>query len=264
MIHRTLAMCVGLLAVVILAWSVRRWRATGHASYAPGVPALLLGWICLTGAFGAFTVTLKLQPVIVTGHLLLGMGALALFTWLATRQDRPQLAAVGAGTDPQAPLRRLALAAAAVVLVQLALGGWVSTNYATLACAEYPLCDGVLVPQMDFAHGFTLWRELGRTAAGHYLPFPALTAIHWVHRNFALVVFAVVGWTAARAWRVPALRPLARNLALVLLAQAATGIGTIYLRSPLVVAVAHNAGAALLVLFLTMLNYRSRHLSPPA
>jgi cytochrome c oxidase assembly protein subunit 15 len=96
-----------------------------------------------------------------------------------------------------------------VLLVQIALGGWVSTNYATLACTDFPLCGGKVVPEMDFEHGFTLWRELGKTAAGHYLPFSALTAIHWVHRNFAFVVLAGVGYTVWRAWPA-ALRGTAR------------------------------------------------------
>ncbi|MGZ3183565.1 MAG: COX15/CtaA family protein [Telluria sp.] len=263
MIHRTFAMVIGVLAIWLLAWSWKQWRAAPQprTPYAPGLPLAILGWICLTGAFGRWTVTLKLQPIVVTGHLMLGMGALALFTWLACRQDAP---AVPRPVQPFRGLRVWALLAGLVVVAQVALGGWVSTNYATLACTEYPLCGGQVVPPMDVAHGFTLWRELGKTAAGHYLPFPALTAIHWVHRNFALVVFVIVGATAVRAWRVPPLRGLARALALLLAAQAATGISTIYLSSPLAIAVLHNAGAALLVLVLAMLNYRARYEAPAA
>ncbi|TFW19747.1 heme A synthase [Massilia arenosa] len=259
MIHRFFAMTIGLLATAVLVWSWRRWRATGDKVYSIGVPLLTFLWICLTGAFGRWTVTLKLQPVIVTGHLLLGMSTLALFTWLASRQDR--VPADPTQTAAQlARVRMLALLTAVVVVVQVALGGWVSTNYATLACTEYPTCAGRMVPAMDFEHGFHLWRELGKTAAGHYLPFQALTAIHWVHRNFALVVFLVAGYTAARAMRVPALRAPGRGIMWVLLAQAATGIATIYLSSPLVIAVLHNAGAALLVLLTAMLNYRVKSL----
>jgi cytochrome c oxidase assembly protein subunit 15 len=156
-------------------------------------------------------------------------------------------------------VRRLALASAAVLAVQLALGGWVSTNYATLACADFPLCQGQVVPPMDFEHGFTLWRELGKTAAGHYLPFSALTAIHWVHRNFALVVILVLVTTVWRAWQHQALRPTARALALVLALQALTGVATVFLSFPLTIAVLHNAGAALLVVFSTVLNYKAKY-----
>ena len=112
---------------------------------------------------------------------------------------------------------------------------------------------------MDFEHGFHLWRELGKTAAGHYLPFSALTAIHWVHRNFALVVLAVLGWTAWRAWGQAQLRTYARHIALLLVLQTATGIATVYFSFPLTLAVLHNAGAALLVLMVTMLNYQIRY-----
>jgi cytochrome c oxidase assembly protein subunit 15 len=146
-----------------------------------------------------------------------------------------------------------------VLAVQLALGGWVSTNYATLACSDFPLCQGQLVPPMDFGHGYTLWRELGKTAAGHYLPFSALTAIHWVHRNFALVVVLVLGTTVWRAWQHAVLRPTARALALVLAAQALTGAATVFLSFPLTIAVLHNAGAALLVVLTTVLNYKAKY-----
>jgi hypothetical protein len=143
-----------------------------------------------------------------------------------------------------------------VLLVQLALGGWVSTNYATLACTDFPLCNGKLVPEMDFEHGFTLWRELGKTAAGHYLPFSALTAIHWVHRNFAAVVALVLGYTAWRAWDHAGLHRTARNMALVLAVQLAHRHRH---RVPELPAghrrVAQRRGG-LLVLLVTMLNYK--------
>jgi cytochrome c oxidase assembly protein subunit 15 len=156
-------------------------------------------------------------------------------------------------------VRALALVSALLLLVQLALGGWVSTNYATLACPDFPLCGGQVVPTMDFEHGYTLWRELGKTAAGHYLPFAALTAIHWVHRNFALIVVIGLGWTVWRAWNQPALRRTARLIAIVLGVQAASGIATVFFSFPLAIAVLHNAGAALLVLLLTMLNYKTKY-----
>jgi cytochrome c oxidase assembly protein subunit 15 len=193
------------------------------------------------------------------------MGLLALSTWLGVRQDHalapPAASASAGGVGPPTLMRRirwLAACAGLLLLAQIALGGWVSTNYATLACADFPLCGGSLVPEMDLEHGYTLWRELGKTAAGHYLPFGALVAIHWVHRSFALLVFAGIGYTAWRAARFPALRPTARWIAIVLAAQACSGIATIYLSYPLLIALLHNGGAALLVLLLTMLNYRAK------
>ncbi|MEO7495894.1 MAG: COX15/CtaA family protein [Massilia sp.] len=260
MIHRYLAMGIG---VLIMALMVKSWLASSKergAAYAPPLPTALFLFVCLQGAFGAWTVTMKLQPVIVTTHLLLGMGLLALLTWMGGRQDYLTLPRQPLMRDA-APggMRALAIASGLVLLLQIALGGWVSTNYATMACSEFPLCGGTLVPEMDVGHGFTLWRELGKTAAGHYLPFSALVAIHWVHRNFALVVVAVLGATAWRAWSHPALRPTARKIALVLAVQAASGIATVYFSFPLAIAVLHNAGAALLVLLVTMLNYRIQY-----
>jgi cytochrome c oxidase assembly protein subunit 15 len=267
MIHRYLAMCIGILIVALMAiaWAPRLRRKASPVS--PLLPTLLAVFVCIQGAFGAWTVTMKLQPVIVSIHLLLGMGLLALLTWFGGEQD--QATAPLRTAAPSAPvtlrrIRMLAVVSALVLLLQLALGAWVSTNYATLACTEFPLCGGQWLPEMDVEHGFHLWRELGKTAAGHYLPFSALTAIHWVHRNFAAVVVLVLGLTAWQAWRVDGLRRQARALVAVLLVQAATGIATIYFSFPLALAVAHNAGAALLVLLLTMLNYRAKFLAAPA
>jgi len=264
MIHRYLAMGIGVLIVALMATSWLQWRRRRQADFAPGLPTLLFLFVCLQGAFGAWTVTLKLQPVIVTIHLLLGMGLLAMLAWLGGRQDfLAGRLATGQATPGVKQLRLWALVTAIVLAVQIALGGWVSTNYATLACTEYPMCGGAWVPPMDFEHGFTLWRELGKTAAGHYLPFAALTAIHWVHRNFALVLVLVAGWTSLLAWRQPALRPTVRYLLIALGLQAASGLATIYFSFPLLIAVLHNAGAALLVLLVTMLNYRAKYLSMP-
>ena len=263
MTHRYLAMGIGVLIMALMALSWRQWRQwriSKRPEFSPWLPTILFLFVCLQGAFGAWTVTMKLQPVIVTLHLLLGMGLLALLTWLGERQDNA-VAPLHQGATPVAPapgMRALAAFAALLLLIQIALGGWVSTNYATLACLDFPLCDGKLAPAMDFEHGFTLWRALGKTAAGHYLPFSALTAIHWVHRSFAVVVFVGIGYTVWRAWQYASLRPTARRIALVLTLQAGSGIATIFLNYPLAIAVLHNGGAALLVLLLTMLNYRAK------
>ena len=269
MIHRYLAMGIGVLIMALTAQAWLQWRRHRGDAFAPALPTALLLFVCVQGAFGAWTVTLKLQPVIVTIHLLLGMGLLALLTWIGGRENhlvKPQpidtQRQAGGAVATLRRLRPLALMSAALLALQIALGGWVSTNYATLACSDFPLCNGKLVPAMDFEHGFTLWRELGKTAAGHYLPFGALTAIHWVHRNFALIVAAGLGWTAWTAWntgRQSPLRRTARLLVIVLAAQAATGIATVYFSFPLAIAVMHNAGAALLVVLVTMLNYQTKY-----
>jgi cytochrome c oxidase assembly protein subunit 15 len=251
MIHRYLAMGVGVLIIASLVMGWRLWRRTQESRYAPRLPAFLLFFVCLQGAFGAWTVTLKLQPVIVTMHLLLGLSLFSLLIWHAMRQS-PQ--------PPVAPLASALRVPAAIALivafVQIALGGWVSTNYAALACGGFPLCQGEWMPEMNFDQGFTLWRALGMTSNGEYLPFDALVAIHWVHRLFSVVVVAIVGWMAYRASTTPGIERLGRALLWLIVAQFGTGMATVLLNWPLTIAVLHNAGAALLVLLLTMLNYR--------
>ena len=265
MLHRYFAMAIGVLitALALIAW--RRWwvgRRIGQLAqrlFSPWYPTYLLAFVCVVGAFGALTVTMKLQPVIVTLHLLLALGLLSSLTWLAARQSQQ------ASIAPAAlGLRLPALLAGLLLLVQIALGGWVSTNYAALACTEFPLCHGSLVPPMDFENGFTLWRKLGMTADGEYLPFAALTAIHWTHRLFAFVVAALLLWLAWRALKIEGLARTGRWLLIVLGFQFATGMLTIFLKWPLALALAHNGGAALLVILLTMLNYKARFPANPA
>lgn len=254
MIHRYLAMGVGVLIMATMAIAWRTWLKSKRqdGKFSPWLPTLLFGFVCLQGAFGAWTVTLKLQPVIVTIHLLLGMFLLALLTWTGVRQNAQAPVAQSA-----LGLRMPAAFAMALLFVQIALGGWVSTNYAALACVDFPLCQGQVLPQMDLANGFTLWRELGKTAEGDYLPFPALTAIHWVHRMFAFVVVLFTAWLAHKALKIEGMRGTAKWLLIALAAQFLTGMSTIFLKWPLALAVVHNGGAAILVLLLTVLNYQA-------
>ena len=260
MIHRYLAMAVGLLIIAMLIVALRRRFAQrrGVSGERPAFPAMgagLLALVVLQGAFGAWTVTQKLQPIFVTTHLLLGLALLALLVWHALRFE-----AVGPATAPRTAsiTRRFALVAAGVLVLQVALGGWVSANYAVLACTDFPTCQGVWLPSMDFSSGFHLWRDLGRTADGGYLSVDALTAIHWAHRSFAWVAFAAIG---ALAWRLrgePVLRRPAVVLGVLLASQFASGLVNVVYAWPLVAAVLHNAGAAGLVVTLAVINY---HLS---
>ncbi len=262
MIHRYLAIGIGVLIVALMLIAWRKWlqsrRTEGKSALV--FPTLLFAFVCLQGAFGAWTVTMKLQPAIVTIHLLLGMALLALLTWFgARRSDHPPV-------SPTTAALRLSAALAFIVLaIQVALGGWVSTNYAVMACADFLLCQGALMPHMDFANGFTLWRDLGMTAGGESLPSLALTAIHWTHRAFAVVVTALVAWVALQSGKIGGLQKTARWLAAGIALQFATGVLTVYLNFPLALAVIHNGGAALLVLLLVMLNYKIRRApnSPP-
>jgi cytochrome c oxidase assembly protein subunit 15 len=188
---------------------------------------------------------MKLFPAIVTLHLLGGMLLLVLLAAQAVRLgqmdqgQRPQAVTVG--------LRGLIWAALMVVSMQAALGGWVSTNYAVLACSEFPKCQGTWWPLMDFSQGFSVWRELGMTVQGQFLGFEALTAIHYAHRLFAYLTLAVTAALAWRLWRLPALRVQAQWMAVLTFAQLATGLSNVVLDWPLLAAVLHTGGAAALV-----------------
>ncbi|MEP6607407.1 MAG: COX15/CtaA family protein [Burkholderiaceae bacterium] len=251
MAHRYLALAVGalIIALAIHAWRRVLTRADGAGS--PWLASIAVLWVCMQGAFGALTVTMKLQPAIVSLHLLGGMGLLALLTWIALREER-------APTAVAAPrVHAVASIALCAVIIQIALGGWVSSNYAVMACSDFPLCQGELLPPMDFSAGFTWWRALGRTGEGELIPFQALVSIHWVHRAFALVVVLAVGALARQLWQQPGLVQLARGLLVLLFLQMLTGLSNVVLQWPLVLAVLHSGGAALLVALLVAVLHRT-------
>ncbi len=255
MIHRYLASAVGalILTIAMLAW----WHARRHTlGLSPWWPTFTLVWVCVQGAFGALTVTMKLYPAIVTLHLLGGLGLLML---LAVQHEgyRPRPLALPPG------LRRGAAVLLGLAVAQAALGGWVSTNYAVLACRDFPTCHGVWWPEMDFARGFTVLRELGRSGSGDYLPFPALTAIHMAHRMGALVVFIGIGWLAWGLWRRSdrSSRRWAQALVAVAAWQLVSGLSNVVLGWPLPAALAHTGGAAMLLVLLGILLARA-HAQP--
>ncbi|MEI2415412.1 COX15/CtaA family protein [Orrella sp. JC864] len=240
MIHRYVGALLGLL-IIAIAWFA--WRYRRELGHSPRLAVLTLVAVCLQGAFGAWTVTHQLMPAVVTAHLLGGMGLLALMTWLAARA-RPH------EPVPAASRHFLPWAAGglALLFVQIALGGWVSTNYAVLACMDFPTCHGRWIPEMDFAGGFSIIRGLGELPSGEMISQSALTAIHWVHRNFAFLVFAYLGPLAWRMRAVPGLAGPARLVLALLAAQLFTGLTTVVFQWPLLIAVLHNGGAAGLVL----------------
>jgi cytochrome c oxidase assembly protein subunit 15 len=250
MIHRYLAMTVGALILVMTAAAWRWRRATGVS---PWWPTAALVWVIVQGLFGKYTVTLKLYPLIVTLHLL---GGLALLALLAVQRERFAEAATRIALAPAT--RVLAFVALAVLVVQVASGGWVSSNYAVLACTGVPQCSGQWWPEMDFVRGFTLLRERGADGQGGYLGLPALMAIHMTHRLLALLATAVLLALAWRLRREARARGFGRVLVALVVAQVASGLSNVVLGWPLLAALAHSAGAAALVLVLTTLLARSR------
>ena len=262
MIHRYLATGVGVLIIVLTVATWLQWRrARADSTVSPPVmspwwPTFTLVWVCLQGAFGALTVTMKLFPAIVTLHLMGGVVLLALLCVQAVRHTQAVR-----GVQPAvlaAPLRLGVLVTGALVALQVVLGGWVSTNYAVLACTTFPTCQGSWWPVMDFAQGFQLWRPLGLLQDGSHISFAGLTAIHYAHRLVAYGVLLALAWLAWRLHRATALRLQARWLAGLALLQLATGLSNVVLGWPLLAAVLHTGGAAALVVVLTWALSSSR------
>ncbi len=270
MIHRYIAMALGVLCVGLCALALV-WRK--HLPIGWKLSAFTVFWVCLQGAFGKWTVTLKLMPVIVTGHLIGGLVLLSLLAWqhvrlktrlamlnntvnnavnntaIHTSEPIPDMNKASTPDTQSTQWIRWVWLLLGVLSMQIILGGWVSTNYAALACSTVPLCQGAWAPEMDFAQGFTLWRDLHSTAtSGVWLPFAALVAIHWVHRSSALIVLLVAVWVLLKLKHATAFKPYRRAIMLVLTLQIMTGISTVIFNYPLLAAALHTAGAASLLL----------------
>ncbi|MBU6441572.1 MAG: COX15/CtaA family protein [Betaproteobacteria bacterium] len=250
MIHRYVATIIGALITVMAARAL--WARRKGQGMRVGLPLLLFAWIVVQGMFGAWTVTLLLKPLIVTLHLMGGIVLLLLAAWFWMR-NRPEMQPLDAG----AATRWLTRAALLALLVQIFLGGWVSTNYAAVACSGFPTCNGSWNPPADWSAGFTMWRDLGRMPDGSAVTLQALIAIHWAHRLFAVVATVLVLGAAGLLARLRELRRLAGWLVVALAAQIALGVSVVLLQHPLVPAVAHNGVAALMVLLLTTAAWRT-------
>lgn len=242
MIHRYLAMLVGVLILTLAAFS---WRADRSLW---GWPSLSLLWVCVQGAFGALTVTMKLFPLFVTLHLLGGMLLLVLLTIQLVRQ-RHSYEKTAAQPLPF-KVYLLTVLTVLSVFIQTGLGAWVSSNYAVLACDTYPLCQNSWWPDMNLSKAFELWRPLGQDASGQALPFQALTAIHMVHRWHAVVPALLILWVA-RSWMTMGLRKQGWLLIGVLFLQFVTGISNAVLGWPMLAALMHTGSAAVLLVVLT-------------
>lgn len=242
MIHRYLAMTVG---VLILTLAVFSWRSERSLW---GWPTLTLIWVCVQGAFGALTVTMKLFPAIVSLHLLGGMLLAVLLTVQLVRQSHSPW------TQTRKPLPTslyvMMVCTAMVLVLQILLGAWVSSNYAVLACDTYPQCQGVWWPEMNFEKGFELWRPLGMDGQQQALPFQALTAIHMVHRWHA-VVAAILLVLVAAAWIKQGLKRQGWGMVALLVLQFVTGVSNAVLGWPMLAALLHTGAAVSMLVLLT-------------
>lgn len=254
-VHRYFASALGFVIILI---NIVAWRYRANHNQPLKLPLFLLALVILQGMFGMWTVTLNLWPQVVTTHLLGGFTTLSLLWLLSLRlQNTPW-------PQPSIPLRYwqslrpMALLGLVLVVCQIALGGWTSSNYAALACPELPTCQGQWLPPMDFAMGFNFTQEIGPNYLGGQMDAPGRVAIHFTHRVGAIVVVLYLAWLLSRLYRHAggdALRRQANVILGLLVLQVLLGISNIIWSLPLWVAVAHNAGGALLLLSLVSLNY---------
>lgn len=256
-VHRILVGGLGLLTFALAAGALWRRRNLGSLLWVPLAAAVL---IFFQAALGAWTVSMKLLPAVVTAHLLGGIGMFALLAYTALRLSMPVLATSAQFTQADKnKLWRMTIVGIGLVVVQIALGGWTSSNYAALACGpDFPTCQGLWWPTMDFHQAFVLWRGIGVNYEGGVLDGAARTAIQVVHRIGALLVFGHVSAVIARAARRRETRAFALAIGALLLLQVALGIGNVLLALPLPVATAHNGVAALLLFALLALLVRTR------
>lgn len=255
MIHRYFA---GALGLVILALAVQAVRRRSEPGQPVKLPLLVLAVVIAQAAFGMWTVTLQLWPQVVTAHLLGGFTTLSLLFLLCLRLSGRQ------PTSSAIPgrVRALAMIGMLAVIIQVALGGWVSSNYAAVACTDFPTCHGEWWPEMDFGNAFNLTQhDIGPNYLGGMLYGEARTAIHITHRLGALTVTLILLTLCWQLWR-NGLSRLAALLLAALALQIGLGIGNVLLNLPLAVAVAHNGGGALLLLVTVLINHRLRACHP--
>jgi len=248
MVHRYLA---GLLVLLVFVINVLAWTKR-HDSFVRALAGILLALILFQAALGMWTVTLKLLPVVVMGHLIGGLATFSLLLWLMMRTgDTPP--------DPAfRPARSLIVTGLAVLVIQLALGGWTSANYSALVCPDFPTCQGSYWPNMNFREGFVLWREIGVDYEGGVLDLASRTAIQVTHRLGALVTFILLGLLSLKLLRGEATRKGGGVLGALLVVQVTLGILNVELLLPLPNAAAHNAFGALLLACMLWLLYQAR------
>jgi len=243
-LHGQLVQLLGMLAIAVCGLA---WKKRGELRQSPLLPSLLLGLMVFLAAFGIWAFGHLPRPVTVSVHLASGMVMLMLLTWIVLRQMAPMsVIDVSEGRK----LRSLSRVGIALVMIQIMLGGWASSNFAALACTDFPLCQGAWLPSMDFSYSLN--------DSGLPLSPEKLTAIHWMHRAGALLVIAYLGWLSFRIMATQGLRNIGKTILGLVALQSTLGVFNVLLGLPLLVAVLHNAVAMLLLIALVVLGFRLR------
>lgn len=233
---------LGILAIAICGHS---WQKRRELRQSPLLPTLLVALMAFLGVFGIWAFSYLPRAVIVPVHLAGGIATLVLLMWIALRQLVPPGEAGAGEAQGWRVFARLGLV---LVLAQVMQGGWVSSNFAALACTDFPLCRGSLLPAMDFS--YSLKND------GLPLSVERLTAIHWMHRAGALLTVIYLSWLSYRVMAVEGLRMIGKTMLGLVVFQFVLGVSNVLLGLPLAGAVLHNAGAMLLLVTLVLLNFR--------
>lgn len=255
MAHRYAAGALGVLILVVAGIALARRKEDRHPI---ALPLLLVVMLFFQAALGMWTVTWQLLPIVVMGHLLGGLTILACLWWLRLKLNDSYKYSASVRTGQFKPWAMLGLI---IVFLQIALGGWVSANYAGLACVGFPFCNGQLLPHLNFHEAFNVLQPIGINYQGGVMDSTARVTIQMVHRIGAIITVVYIGllalWLTFSAKSKP-LRAIATIILLLLAAQFSLGVLNVTKLLPLGVAVAHNGVAALLLLALVTLNYRLR------
>ncbi len=256
MVHRYVATSLGLFAIALVVIAVRnrgKEQPFKHVLF-------LLMLVIVQGLFGMWTVTLKLWPQVVTAHLLGGFLTAATLWLLTLRLSGKVWRTAGPGKRKLRKLYPFALLATFVLMLQIALGGWTTSNYADVACPDFPTCQQVWLPEMDFAKGFNLLQSIGPNYLGGTMDNAARVSIHFTHRVGAIVASVFILIVVFRLFTASTLTA-AKRLSLitlgVLLLQVGLGISNVVFHFPVSVAVAHNGVGALLLLCMVTILHRT-------
>ncbi len=249
MIHRYVA---GFLGIMIFLIGIISYKNKRVLKVNPIVPYSIVILVIFQALLGMWTVTLLLKPIVVSAHLIGGMTTLGLLTFVTHRY----WGKIQANTLKSAHEIFLVRFSLFILFVQIFLGGWTSTNYAGLACTDFPTCHGTLVPNLNFKDAFDIFRDLGKLSDGSPLPLAVFETIQWVHRLGALVTWLFFIYLASVILKYKTMRNLGYVLVFVITAQFIVGVANLLLHLPTVLAVMHTFGAASLVVLAAILNSR--------